>query len=276
MRAIELCADDLRLVVLPEVGGGIARFELARSQGVAPLFRPWDGARADPNTLGCYVLCPFSNRVSGGGIEAGNRFWPLAANLAGEPYPIHGDAWQRTWTVEESSKSAIGLRPRKQLDAAVRLSCAAPLRARRACPSRPPDGPASGRGRGPLRPGLPPMAAAHARDHAASRLRSRLARAAGPPAGSMLCRSAERPRLGLPVAAAAAPLLGQQRLRRLAASSADPLAGAWARARDRGKRGARDLHPVLAGRRRRFLLLRAGLARGRRRSICRAGPKRMA
>ena len=55
------------------------------------------------------MLCPFSNRISGGGIVAGDRFWPLAPNLAGEPYPIHGDAWQQAWTVEETSRTALGL-----------------------------------------------------------------------------------------------------------------------------------------------------------------------
>ena len=109
MRTIELEAGGLRLVVLPELGGGIARFDLVRPQHVVPLFRPWDGAGADPNRLGCYLLCPFSNRMSGGGLEAGNRFWPLAANLAGEPYPIHGDAWQQSWTVVETSRSALEL-----------------------------------------------------------------------------------------------------------------------------------------------------------------------
>jgi aldose 1-epimerase len=109
MRAIELCTGDLRLVVLPELGGGIARFDLVRSDGVGPLFRPWNGAGADPNTLGCYVLCPFSNRISGGGVEAGDWFWPLAPNLGAEPCPIHGDAWQQPWTVVEASGTALGL-----------------------------------------------------------------------------------------------------------------------------------------------------------------------
>jgi aldose 1-epimerase len=109
MRAIELCAGDLRLVVLPELGGGIARFDFVRSDGVAPLFRPWDGAGADPNMLGCYVLCPFSNRISGGGLEAGDRFWPLAPNLADEPYPIHGDAWQQPWVVARTGETALTL-----------------------------------------------------------------------------------------------------------------------------------------------------------------------
>lgn len=109
MKAIELRARDLRLVVLPELGGGIARFDLVQSIEVTPLFRPWDGACPDPNTLGCYVLCPYSNRISGGGLEAGDQFWTLAPNLTEEPYPIHGDAWQKRWTVVESSDTAVVL-----------------------------------------------------------------------------------------------------------------------------------------------------------------------
>jgi aldose 1-epimerase len=105
MTAIELRAGDLRLVVLPELGGCVARFDFVRSDGVAPLFRPWDEA----STLACFVLCPFSNRISGGGFEAGNRFWPLAPNLADEPYPIHGDAWQKCWSVAETSETALDL-----------------------------------------------------------------------------------------------------------------------------------------------------------------------
>ena len=106
---IELRAGDLRLVILPELGGGVARFDLVRSAEGAPLFRPWDGTASDPNTLGCYVLCPFSNRISGGGIETGDRFWILAPNLADEPYPIHGNAWQQPWTVTETSGAVLGL-----------------------------------------------------------------------------------------------------------------------------------------------------------------------
>ena len=64
------------------------------------VFRPWDGISDDPNFLGCYPLVPWSNRISGGGIEAGGRFWPLRPNWPGEPYPIHGDGWRRPWRVE--------------------------------------------------------------------------------------------------------------------------------------------------------------------------------
>jgi aldose 1-epimerase len=109
MNPITLRSGDLRLVVLPELGGGIARFDLVRSAGPVPVFRSWDGISADPNALGCYVLVPFSNRISGGGIEAGGRFWPISPNLSGEPFPIHGSGWQRPWTVVDARDDAVAL-----------------------------------------------------------------------------------------------------------------------------------------------------------------------
>ena len=65
--------------------------------------------RDDPNLLACYPLVPWSNRISGGGIEAGGRFWPLQPNWPGEPYPIHGDGWRRPWRVERHTVAEIVL-----------------------------------------------------------------------------------------------------------------------------------------------------------------------
>jgi aldose 1-epimerase len=103
---VELGVGDLRLSIVPGVGGGVARFD---RRGV-PVFRPWDDrASRDPNGLGCYPLVPWSNRVSAGGIEAGGRLWPLLPNLPGEPYPIHGDGWQAAWEVVEASAAEATL-----------------------------------------------------------------------------------------------------------------------------------------------------------------------
>ena len=66
-----------------------------------PLFRPWDGDSDDPNAHACYPLLPWSNRISSGGIEFDGKFWPLDRNLQGEPFPIHGDGWQGSWSVVE-------------------------------------------------------------------------------------------------------------------------------------------------------------------------------
>ena len=88
----------------------------------------------DPNALGCYPLVPWSNRISGGGIEAGGRFWPLRPNWPGEPYPIHGDGWRRPWRVERHTEAEIVLTLDSKDAAAVRLPCSADLRAGRRRP----------------------------------------------------------------------------------------------------------------------------------------------
>lgn len=102
---LDLDSGDMHLAVVPEIGGGVARLDW---RGV-PIFRPWDGTTHDPNALGCYPLVPWSNRISGGGIEAGGGFWPLRPNWPGEPYPIHGDGWQRPWQVERHTAQTVGL-----------------------------------------------------------------------------------------------------------------------------------------------------------------------
>lgn len=109
MTPIELTNDILSLAVLPEIGGGVARFDKLDEAGPVPLFRPWDGSTEAPNALGCYPLVPFSNRLGAGGIEAGGRFWPLPANMPPDPYPIHGDGWQRPWELVEQSAARLVL-----------------------------------------------------------------------------------------------------------------------------------------------------------------------
>ena len=102
---IDLAVGDLRLSIVPEIGGGVARLDWRR----VSILRPWNGRSDDPNALGCYPLVPWSNRISGGGIEAGGRFWPLRPNWPGAPYPIHGDGWQRPWRVERRTDGEVAL-----------------------------------------------------------------------------------------------------------------------------------------------------------------------
>jgi aldose 1-epimerase len=80
--------------ILPELGGGLARFDY----GGRPIFRPWDG---QPGTrLANFILVPWSNRISGGGFTFDGTFHPLAPNRDGEKYPIHGNGFSSIWTVD--------------------------------------------------------------------------------------------------------------------------------------------------------------------------------
>jgi aldose 1-epimerase len=128
MTPIALANDILSLAVLPEIGGGVARFDKLFEAGHIPVFRPWDGRTRVANALGCYPLVPFSNRLGGGGIEAGGRFWPLPANRPPEPYPVHGDGLDSAWMVmeQDAARLVLGLESRKlpPFDYAARMSYA--------------------------------------------------------------------------------------------------------------------------------------------------------
>ncbi|MCE8019397.1 aldose 1-epimerase [Halomonas sp. MCCC 1A11036] len=112
MTTITLDNGRLRLVVNPRVGGSVVRFDRLTAHGPEPLMRPGSEAECDPNRLAMYPLVPWSNRIGGGGFRWQGRHYPLAANLDGEPLPIHGDGWQRAWQVEEQGATwlRLGLR----------------------------------------------------------------------------------------------------------------------------------------------------------------------
>ncbi len=112
MRAIEIGDGEVRAVVVPALGGGLARFDRRSSSGWRPIMRPFempaDGAPAT-SALAMNLLIPWSNRISSGGFDYGGRHHPLAPNLAGEACPIHGDAWLAPWRVETVGDRTITL-----------------------------------------------------------------------------------------------------------------------------------------------------------------------
>lgn len=93
---IRLEAGTSRADILPQLGGGVAGLW----SGDRPVLRPWSGRAADgPFALACNLLVPFSNRISGGGFAFAGQAHAILPNLATEPYPIHGDGFQRIWAV---------------------------------------------------------------------------------------------------------------------------------------------------------------------------------
>jgi aldose 1-epimerase len=88
-------------VIVPEMGAGLAAYDLVGARGRTPLFRPCrDPSRAGPFDLALNLLVPWSNRISGGGFPFDGQFHPLAPNLPGEPFPIHGNGFSSRWRTE--------------------------------------------------------------------------------------------------------------------------------------------------------------------------------
>lgn len=55
------------------------------------------------------AMLPWVNRISAGGIVVGGRLQPIAPNVSGEPFPIHGNAFQSEWQISDRSHLSVGL-----------------------------------------------------------------------------------------------------------------------------------------------------------------------
>lgn len=96
--------DDRSVITIrPELGAGLTRFDALTAAGPQPVLRPQIGDEDDPFAQACNLLAPFSNRISGGGFVLDGVFHAVSPNLPDkDPYPLHGDALQREWTVREA------------------------------------------------------------------------------------------------------------------------------------------------------------------------------
>lgn len=108
---MELRAGEARAVLAPARGGGLA----ALTVGGRPVLSAGEGRPEGPFALGLNLLLPFSNRVSRPFSFEG-RTHALPANLPGEALPIHGDAFQRVWTIAEAGAEAGADQARLRLE----------------------------------------------------------------------------------------------------------------------------------------------------------------
>jgi aldose 1-epimerase len=97
---VEVSAGGARVVLAPEAGGAIASYEW---NGLAVL-RPASVdalAAGDARNFASYPLIPFSNRIADATLHWRGAAYPLPRYLAGHPHAIHGNGWQRAWSVVE-------------------------------------------------------------------------------------------------------------------------------------------------------------------------------
>lgn len=111
LRPIALESDMHRAQLLPHAGGALATFQTRTAAGawVDLLDTRPHPTRRDAFALGCNVLAPFSNRIAGGGFFHDGRFHPLSPNIAGEPYPNHGNAFSSAWRIVETTAWSAAL-----------------------------------------------------------------------------------------------------------------------------------------------------------------------
>lgn len=102
---LELKTGNARLILHPVMGGGIADLLV----GDKPVLRPWSGKEEDgPFALASNILVPFSNRIDGG-FRFDSTYYPMDRNMESEPFAIHGDGFQKEWSVTSASAAEASL-----------------------------------------------------------------------------------------------------------------------------------------------------------------------
>lgn len=102
-------SDRQKLSLAPALGGAVTAWSWRSETRETPLFRPWDGRSEDRYGFSCFPLVPWTNRITHGGFEHDERFFPVQPNRKGEPYPIHGDGWLQPWSIREQRENFVKL-----------------------------------------------------------------------------------------------------------------------------------------------------------------------
>jgi aldose 1-epimerase len=105
----DLVAGDASLTLCPRLGGSIGNW----TRRGTPILRHTPAemlAGASSRALSCFPLIPFSNRIAWGRFSFGGEDFQLDRNFGDSPHTIHGNAWQREWSVFGQSASQAELR----------------------------------------------------------------------------------------------------------------------------------------------------------------------
>jgi aldose 1-epimerase len=109
-KEIRLRNDKFELRLAPEIGGSIAAFDHIAGDGVrTPILRPSDKEGSGVLDMASFPLVPFCNRIRGGRFTFQGSEVRLAANMAGDPSPLHGQGWLAVWQVEQADETTAEL-----------------------------------------------------------------------------------------------------------------------------------------------------------------------
>lgn len=100
---VALVAGPLELDLCPATGGSIARFNYRDGARDVPILRGCDGQPEHVLATGSFPLVPYVNRIRGGEFTFDGQTVRLAANMAGDPSPLHGQGWLHPWRVVTAS-----------------------------------------------------------------------------------------------------------------------------------------------------------------------------
>lgn len=99
---VDLRLGELRLQLLPAIGGAVSAFYSERDGAQHHWLRPASAAAvadAVPTGMACFPLLPFCNRIRDGRFRFDDRDIVLPPNALPSPHALHGSGWQQPWTV---------------------------------------------------------------------------------------------------------------------------------------------------------------------------------
>lgn len=100
---VTLAAGPLKLVLCPDIGGSIARFEYSDGGHTVPIMRGCAAAPTHVLETGNFPLVPYVNRIRGGQFTFRGQTVRLALNMTGDASPLHGQGWLNAWRVVAAS-----------------------------------------------------------------------------------------------------------------------------------------------------------------------------
>ncbi|MEM8827576.1 MAG: aldose 1-epimerase [Pseudomonadota bacterium] len=104
---VRIIAADMELELLPDLGGSVGAFRA----GGRDVLRPADADPESPLEAAGFPMLPFCGRIENGRFDWAGRQVALPPGLPPEPHAIHGQGWQRRWTVErhEANEAVLAL-----------------------------------------------------------------------------------------------------------------------------------------------------------------------
>lgn len=105
---LEIKAGDNRIGIYPSLGGAIA-YWLRRD---LLIFYPVEDSpliRKSNQIIAAYPLLPYSNRIADGKFSFNHSTYQLTPNASNGRDSIHGNAWQRAWTLESFTENSVVL-----------------------------------------------------------------------------------------------------------------------------------------------------------------------
>jgi aldose 1-epimerase len=109
---LQLCAGDLSVELIPELGGSVASFRKRSGKRLIDLMRPLSESAQrnwDPTGAALFPMLPYTNRIGNNRFDFEGRTYLFEPNCPGQRFNLHGTGWLARWTVACASPASAEL-----------------------------------------------------------------------------------------------------------------------------------------------------------------------